>query len=97
MKIAIAGKTLDRGDGMTVGSKRWNDAAVHRFPIKQDRTSAAIARIATFLDAEMSEFTKKGSQTLPGPRLPGMVFAIDQVARRHIGFGIVLRYAWAGH
>src|SRR5213078_2775746 len=55
MGTAIAREAFDGGDGMALGAKGGDQAAVHRLAIDQHGTGAAVAGVAPFLDAEMPE------------------------------------------
>ena len=47
---------------------------MHRLAVEQHRAGAAIAGVAAFLDAEMSELAQESAQTLSGvagfPKIP---------------------------
>jgi hypothetical protein len=67
---------------MICRAKGRNQAAMHRLPVEPNCTSAAITAIATFLDAEPTEFANEGSQALAGPRLCFEAFSINLVAHK---------------
>ena len=68
VRAAIAGEAFDGGDGMAVGAEGGDQAAVHRLAVDQHGAGAAIAGVATLLDAEMPELAQESSQALPGAR-----------------------------
>jgi hypothetical protein len=62
--------------------KGRNQAAVHGFPVEPNRTGTAIATIATFLDAEPTEFANEGSQALAGSGFCLEAFSVNLVAHK---------------
>ena len=58
---------LDRCDAAPLGAERRDQAAMHRLAVEMDRAGAAIAGIATLLDAEPAGLAQIGAQALPGP------------------------------
>ena len=55
---------------------------MHRLPVQPNRTGAAITAIATFLDAEPTEFANEGSQALAWARFRLEAFSINLVAHK---------------
>ena len=77
MGTAIAREAFDGGDGMALGAKGGDQAAVHRLAIDQHGTGAAVAGVAPFLDAEMPELAQKSSQALSGAGIFRKRLAVD--------------------
>jgi hypothetical protein len=69
MSAAVGRQAFDGGDGVAVGAKRGDDAAVHRLAVEQHRAGAAVAGVAALLDAEMAELAEKSAQALAGLRM----------------------------
>ena len=69
MDATFGRETFDGGDGMTFGTKGRDNAAMHRLAIEQHGAGAAVAGIAAFLDAEMTELAQECAQALAGLRL----------------------------
>jgi hypothetical protein len=67
---------------MICRAKGRDQAAMHRLPVKPNRTGAAVAAIATLLDAEPAKFANKGSQALARPRFCLKAFSVDLVAHK---------------
>src|SRR5258707_10564855 len=59
MGTAIGPEPFDRGDGMAVGAKGRDQAAMHGFAVDQHGASAAVAGVAALLDAEMAELSQE--------------------------------------
>ncbi len=59
MRSAIGRKAFDGRDGMTIGAEGGDQATVHRLAIDQDGAGAAVAGVASLLDAEMPEFAQE--------------------------------------
>ena len=69
MQVLRRAEALDRGDLATLGAERGRDAAVHRLAVEPDRAGAAIACVATLLDADVAEVAHECAQALSRPRL----------------------------
>src|ERR1700732_3699604 len=67
---------------MICRAKGRNQAAMHRLPVQPNRTGAAITAIATFLDAEPTEFANEGSQALARSRFCFKAFSVNLVAHK---------------
>ena len=57
---------------------------MHRLPVEPDSASAAIAAVATFLDAEPAKAAEKSSQTLARPRFGVEKFSVDLVSHKMV-------------
>ena len=77
MDAAVGRKAFDRRHGVTVGAEGRDQATMHRLAVEQHGAGAAIAGVATLLDAEMPEFAQERSQALPGSRGFGKRLAVD--------------------
>src|SRR6202789_3046896 len=66
MDGGFARKAFDGGDRVAFGAERRNEAAMYRLVVEQHGAGAAVASVATFLDAEMAELAQKRAQALPG-------------------------------
>ncbi len=77
VRAAIGREAFDGGDGMAVGAKRWNETAMHRLAVEQHRTGAAVAGVATLLDAEMPEVAQESPQALSGAGIFRKFLAVD--------------------
>jgi len=80
MQLPIPGESLDGGYLALPGAKGRDKAAMNRHAVDPYGARSAIARIATFFDAEPSELAQEGAQTLPRPRLVREGFAVDPIA-----------------
>src|SRR3984957_16557188 len=67
---------------MSCRAKGRDQAAMHRLPVEPNRTSATVTAIATFLDAEPTEFANEGSQALAWPSFCLEAFSINLVAHK---------------
>src|SRR3954462_14760460 len=76
----IGREARDGGDSVAVGTKRRDDAGMHRLAVDQHRAGAAVAGVTTFLDAEMAELAQEGAQALAGARLFREFAAVDMKA-----------------
>src|ERR1700710_956951 len=85
MRAAVGRKTLDGGDGMAIGAKGGDQAAMQRLAVDQHGAGAAVAGVAAFLDAEMAELAQKGPQALSGPRAFRKFLAVDLIAHGRAG------------
>ena len=77
MGAAVRRKAFDRRDGMALGAEGRDQTTMHRLAIDQHRAGAAVAGVASLLDAEMAEFAQERAQALPGTRRFGKLPAID--------------------
>src|SRR3954471_1365519 len=77
MDAAVRRKAFDRRHGVTVGAEGRDQAAMHRLAVDQHGAGAAVAGIATLLDAEMPEFAQERAQALSGSRGFGKLLAVD--------------------
>ena len=64
MQLSVSGEALDGRDLATFGAKGRDDAAVDRDPVEPDGARAAVAGIASLLDAEPTQFAQEGAQAL---------------------------------
>jgi hypothetical protein len=80
MDRRLVGQALDGGDHVAFGAKGRNQATMHRLVVEQHRAGAAVAGVATLLDAEMAEFAQERAQALPGARLLFEILAVDRKA-----------------
>ena len=78
MQFAVARQSFDGGDGAARGPISGKQAGMHRVAIDHHGARAAIAGVATFLHAEISQLAQKCAQALAGPRLRRMALAVDQ-------------------
>ena len=69
MQVLRRAEALDRGDLATVGAERGRDAAVHGVAVEPHRARAAIACVATLLDAVPAQRADERAQALAGTRL----------------------------
>ena len=67
MQIVRCTETRDGGDGPVGRTEGGEDARMHRFAVDENRTCAAVARVAPLLHLEVVVFTEHGAQTLTGP------------------------------
>ena len=79
MQFAILRQAFDGGDFVAVGAKGGNQAAMNGDAVEPDRARAAVAGVASLLDAEPSHLAQESSQALSGPRLFRDSFAVDEV------------------
>ena len=77
MQFVAAGKALDRRHLAALGAERRDEATVHRLAVERHRAGAAVAGIASLLDAEQPESAQEGAQALAGRRVPGHRLAVD--------------------
>ena len=77
MQFTVLCQAFDGRDGAAFGPISGKQAGMHRIAIDHDRARAAVAGVATFLDAETSELAQKRAQTLPGPRMAIVALAVD--------------------
>src|SRR5690349_23272846 len=77
MGATVRRKAFDRRHGVTVGAEGRDQAAMHRLAVDQHGARAAIAGVATLLDAEMPELAQERPQALPGPRRLFECLAVD--------------------
>src|SRR5262249_46469471 len=82
MGAAVRRKALDGRDRTPLGTEGRDQAAMHRLAVEQNGAGAAIAGVATFLDAEMAEITQERAQALPRARRFRKRFAVDLKAHR---------------
>lgn len=82
MQIAIAREALNGRHVAVRRAESRNQAAMHRLPVEPDSASAAIAAVATFLDAEPAKVADKSSQTLARPRFGVEEFSVDLVSHK---------------
>src|ERR1700682_118755 len=68
VRAAVACEAFDGGDGMAIGAKRRDQAAMYRLAVEQHGTGAAVAGVAAFLDAEMPKVAQERPQALSGAR-----------------------------
>ena len=79
MQFAVVRQAFDGGDSVAVGAKGGNQAAMNGDAVEPDGAGAAVAGVATLLDAEPSHLAQESSQALAGPRLFRESFAVDEV------------------
>src|SRR5215204_748897 len=77
MSAAIGRKAFDRRHGVTVGAEGRDQTTMHRLAVDQHGAGAAVAGVATLLDAEMAEFAQERAQALAGLRRFGKLPAVD--------------------
>ena len=64
MRAAVGREAFDGGDGVALGAEGGDEAAMHRLAVEQHGAGAAVAGVAAFLDAEMSELAQERAQAL---------------------------------
>ena len=79
VQVLRGAEALDRGDLAALGAEGGGDAAVHRGAVEPHRARAAIACVATLLDAVTAERADEGPQALAGMRLLVEGLAVDGV------------------
>jgi len=77
VRSARGREAFDGRDRVAVGAEGGDQAGMHGLAVDQDGTGAAVAGVASLLDAEMAEVAKKGSQALPGARGLRKILAVD--------------------
>src|SRR5438445_4304213 len=68
MGATVRRKAFDGRHGVTGSAEGRDQATMHRLAVDQHRAGAAVAGVATLLDAEMAEFAQERAQALPGTR-----------------------------
>ena len=66
MQVLRCAEALDGGDFASLGAECGRDAAVHRVAVQPDRAGAAIACVATLLDAVPAQRAHERAQALAG-------------------------------
>ena len=79
MQLAVLGEAFDGGDLLAFAAEGRDQAGVERFAVQPHRAGAAVAGVATLLDAEHFQVAQEGAQALAGTRLGRVQAAIDLV------------------
>ena len=82
VQLAVLGEALDCRDRAALGPIGRHQAAMERQAIQPHRASAAIALVATLLDAEPSMLAQERPEALAGGRLGGQSLAVDREVHR---------------
>src|SRR3954469_3734321 len=77
MGAAVGRKAFDRRHGVAVGAEGGDQATMHWLAVEQHGAGAAVAGVATLLDAEMAEFAQERAQALAGEGRFEKLLAVD--------------------
>ena len=76
VQLAVPGQPLDGRHLAAFGAEGGDEAAVDRHTVEPDGAGAAVARVASLLDAEPPQVAQEGAQALAGRRLFGEVLPL---------------------
>src|SRR6266702_3912324 len=74
MSATVRRKAFDRRHGVTVGAERRDQATMHRLAVDQHGAGAAVAGVATLLDAALAGLRRFGK--LPAVDLERHAYAV---------------------